>query len=85
MPLNAFFRRGISRLLHELLVELPTLNTCSCMTREIITGNETARNGFCAIVRNSMTHQQHTPGRRRKSLSIKFANMSGLFAVADGG
>jgi hypothetical protein len=44
------------------------------MIWEIITGNETAVNGFFAI-------EQNSPGRRRKSLSV----MSGFFAVADGG
>ena len=83
--MNAFFRRGISRLPHELLVELPTLNTFSCMIREIITGNETAGNGFFAIVRNSLTRQQQALGRRRKSLSVKLANISRFLAVADGG
>ena len=69
--MNAFFRRGISRFPHELLIELPTLNTFSCMIWEIITGNETAVNGFFAI-------EQNSPGRRRKSLSVKLAIMSGF-------
>jgi hypothetical protein len=48
------------------------------MIWEIITGNETAGNGFFAIERNSPI--------RRKSLSVKLANnMSGFLAVADGG
>jgi hypothetical protein len=75
---------GISRFPHELLIEPPTLNTFSWMIREIITGNETAGNGLFAIARNSPTHHQHTPGSRRKSLSVKLANMSGFLAVADG-
>ena len=84
MPRNAFFRRGISRFPHELLIELPTLNTLLFMRLlKDITGNETAGNGFFARERNSLTNHQHTPGRRRTS--VKLANMSGFLAVADGG
>jgi hypothetical protein len=81
MPMNAFFRRGIARLPHELLIELPTLNPFSWIIWELITGNETAGNGFVSIDRNAPMHQQY----RRTSLSIKLANMSGFLAVADGG
>jgi hypothetical protein len=52
------------------------------MIRNIITGNEIAVNGFLAMKQNSPMHQQHLPGRRRKGLSVKFANMSGFLAVA---
>jgi hypothetical protein len=79
LPLNAFFRKGISPFPHELLIELPTLNTWPFMIRNIITGNEIAVNGFLAMKQNSPMHQQHLPGRRRKGLSV---NMSGFLAVA---
>ena len=72
--MNAFFRRGISRFPHELLIELPTLNTWPFMIRKIITGKEIAGNGFLAMERNSTQH--------RESLSVKLANMSGFLAVA---
>ena len=78
--MDAFFRRGIARLPHELLIELPTLNTWPVLLRgrEFIAGNEIAGNGFLAMKRNSPMHQ-------RKSLYVKLANMSGFLAVADGG
>ena len=53
------------------------------MIRKIITGNEISGNGFLAMQRNSPTHRRHAPERRRKSLSVKLANMSGFLAAAD--
>jgi hypothetical protein len=47
-----------------------------------ITGKEIAGNGLLAMKRNSPTHQQHPPGRRRRGLSVKLANMSRFLAVA---
>jgi hypothetical protein len=52
------------------------------MIVEIITGNETAGNGLFAIERNSPITPMHTC--RRKSLSVKLANMSGFLAVVGG-
>jgi hypothetical protein len=80
MPLNAFFRRGISHLPHEFLIELPTSNTSPFIIVEIITGNETAGNGFFAIVRISPSNRQHTLGRGRERLSIKLAIRDSIVA-----
>jgi hypothetical protein len=52
------------------------------MIRKIITGNEIAGNGFLAMKRGSPMHQRHALERRRKSLSVKLANMSRFLAVA---
>jgi hypothetical protein len=57
------------------------LNTWPLIIGEIITGKEIAGNGFLAMQRDSPTHQQHPPGRRRKGLSVKLANMSRFLAV----
>ena len=64
---------------YELLIKLPILNTWPLIIGEIITGKEIAGNGFLAMQRDSPTHQQHPPGRRRKGFSV---NMSGFLAVA---
>ena len=69
------FHRGISRLSHELLIELPILNTWPFTMWKIIIGNDIAGNGFLAMKLNSPMHQ-------RKGVSVKFANMSGFLAVA---